>query len=91
MKFHSTPSFARYFKKLDQNKKEIVRDAIRNLLDLYNTGFNPKGLGLKQLRRDLWEIRASLQQRILFSIAGDTIHFVLVGNHDEVKKFLKNV
>lgn len=91
MKFRSTPSFIRCFKKLGQSKKEIVEEAIRRLLNLYNMDLNPKGLGLKQLRRDLWEIRASLQERILFSIEGDTIHFILVGNHDEVKKFLKNI
>lgn len=90
MKFYSTPSFMKCFKKLAPNRKMIINDAIGDLLNLYDTGLNPKGLGLKQLRKNLWEIRASLQERILFSLKGDTIHFILIGNHDEIKRYLRN-
>jgi mRNA-degrading endonuclease RelE of RelBE toxin-antitoxin system len=91
MKYYSTPSFIRRFKKLDSNRKKIVNDAIRKVLDLYNIGLNPKGLGLKQLRTNLWEIRSSLQERILFSFDNDTIRFTLIGDHDEIRRFLKNL
>jgi antitoxin component of MazEF toxin-antitoxin module len=91
MKFYSSPSFLRCFKKLDSLRKQKVREAIKDLIELYNTGLNPKGLGFKRLRKNLWEIRSSLKDRILFTISDEVITFVVVGNHDEIRRYLKSL
>lgn len=49
----------------------------------------PVGLGLKRLRGDFWEIRRGLQTRILLTWRGDLIAFVVAGNHDTIKRILK--
>ena len=49
----------------------------------------PEGLGLKRMREDIWEIRAGLRTRILFALFPGEIRFVLIGDHNGVKDFLK--
>jgi hypothetical protein len=48
----------------------------------------PAGLGLKKLHKSFWEIRADLETRILFQVEKDRVTFVIVGNHDEIRRFL---
>ena len=48
-----------------------------------------KGIGLKRLRGDFWEVRKGLKVRLLFRWNGDCVEFVLAGNHDDVHRFLK--
>ena len=91
MKFYSTPSFTRYFGKLDPQQKANVKEAINKLINAYTFEPLPAGLGLKKLRQNLWEIRVSLGGRILFSILGDKVSFILVGSHDDIRKYLKNL
>jgi len=65
-----------------------VIKAIDALIEFIKTGKKPKGLGLKKVRRDYWEIRLSVKNRIIFEFKGDVINFVFVGDHNEVRKFL---
>ncbi len=51
----------------------------------------PAGFGLTKLRTAVWEIRSGLDQRILFWRTKDEICFTFVGNHDEVRRFLKHL
>jgi hypothetical protein len=47
-------------------------------------------MGLKRLRDDYWEIRQGLRNRILFRWEEDVIDFVLAGDHDSIREFLKS-
>lgn len=91
MLFTFQSSFDRCFKKLTPQKQRIVLSAIEELQIFYDTNLLIPGLGLKNLRKQYWEIRATLQDRIIFSLKDNTINFVLVGNHEDVRKFLKNL
>jgi len=46
-------------------------------------------LGLKKARKNYWEIRLSVKNRIIFEFKGDAVNFAFVGDHNEVRKFLK--
>jgi hypothetical protein len=48
-------------------------------------------MGLKRLKDDFWEIRKGLKARILFRWQGDLVEFVLAGDHNDIKRYLKNV
>jgi len=91
MRYFLSPLFKRLFKKLDFQKKEKVNRAISELIAFFDSGIRSEGLGLKRMRGNIWEIRASLDDRLLFSFERDEIFFLIIGNHDEVKKFLKNL
>lgn len=48
------------------------------------------GLGLRKIGRDLWEIRAGLHLRIVFHLSNDLAEIRLIGNHDDVRRFLRS-
>lgn len=91
MKFEYKPSFDRTFKKLEQIQKKQVSEAIFSLIDFFDTGKKPNGLGLKNLRKDFWEIRCSKGIRVLFKFEDDKISFIIVGNHNDIKNYLKRI
>ena len=91
MLYQYKPSFEKVIKRLNNERKNKVKEAVRALVVFFETGKRPEGLGLKKLKREFWEIRVDLKYRILFRLKNDLIEFVICGNHDEVKRSLKNV
>ena len=91
MRYEFKPSFDRSLKQLGTRDKREIKDVAIRLIE----GFSGDrqlhhGLGLKRLRGHYWEVRWNLKIRILFRWEGDLIEFVLAGNHNDVKRFLKN-
>ncbi|MBI4430095.1 MAG: hypothetical protein HY587_00075 [Candidatus Omnitrophica bacterium] len=92
MRFEFKPSFDRSIKSLPQTEKADVKEAAFQLIDLLSKERQiHQGLGLKRLAGNFWGIRRGIKARIFFRWTGDLIEFVLAGNHDDVKRFLKNV
>lgn len=91
MEYNFKSSFNRCFKKLPPNKQKLVQETIKKLKIFYETRQISHGLGVKNLRGIYWEIRASLQERILFTLKDNIISFILVGNHDDMRRYLKNI
>ena len=92
MRFEFKHSFDRSIKSLPSSEKADVKEAALQLIDVLSTDRQLyQGLGLKRLKRDFWEARKGIKARILFRWTGDLIEFVLAGNHDDVKRFLKGV
>ena len=89
MKFEASSSFDRAFSKLPQDRQERVEAAISALVDFFEKQQKTPGLGLKHLRKSFWEIRAGLKDRVLFTFGGATVQFVMVGNHDEIRRALR--
>ena len=91
MRFEFKPSFERSIKSLSSSEKTDVKEAASQLIDVLSKDRQiHQGLGLKRLQGDFWEARKGIKVRILFRWTGDLIEFVLAGNHDDVKRFLKN-
>ena len=89
MLFEFRPSFDRRFKKLSPQRQQKSRAAIEQLLAYLDrrTPLRP-GLGLKNFHGHYWEIRLDLHDRIIFELT-DRVVFWLVGNHDEIRRFMK--
>lgn len=92
MRFEFKPSFDRSIKALNPSDKAGVKDSASDLIDVLSKS-QPiyQGLGLKRLRQNYWESRSGIKARILFRWTGDLIEFILAGNHDDIKRFLKNI
>jgi len=91
VKYEFKPSFDRSIKVLSAEEKTEIKEVclvFLNLLELHAR--LPSGVGLKHLDDDYWEIRKGLRSRILFRWRKDMIEFVLAGDHDSIKHFLKN-
>ncbi len=48
-----------------------------------------KGAGLRKLRAEYFEARIGLKERLVFENTPEALVFEFMGNHDEVKRFLK--
>lgn len=90
MRFEPLPSYERSLKKLDPAIKDKVKEAVNKYVDFFEGGHKPKGLGLKRLSKHIWEIRVDLKMRVMFRLEGDLVQWGLVGNHDDIKRFLKH-
>jgi len=91
MRYEFKPSFDRSTRALPAEDKEEIKAACLAFLDLLDGRARlPIGVGLKHLRDDYWEIRKGLRYRILFRWRKDTIEFILAGDHDSIKDFLKS-
>ena len=90
MRYEAKPAFERSLRRLPTDRKERTKRAIRQLVAFFETRQQPQGLGMKRLRGDVWEMRAGLGDRVIFRLQGDLVEFVLVGNHDEIRRFLKD-
>lgn len=81
--------FDRSMAGLPAKESAQARQALERLLDYFNGGPKPTGLGLRKLRGSFWEIRLSLSKRIVFQLERDVAVFVVVGDHDDIRRFLR--
>ena len=49
-----------------------------------------KGAGVRKLRDEYFEARLDRKRRLVFENTSEALVFEFLGNHDEVKKFLKS-
>jgi mRNA-degrading endonuclease RelE of RelBE toxin-antitoxin system len=92
MKYEFKPSFEQSLKALPERDKQAVKNAALRIIDILSKQSEIRhGIGLKRLRNDLWEARYGLQTRIILRLTGDLVEFILAGNHDQVRRFLRNV
>ncbi len=92
MRFEFKPSFDRSVKNFSrEEKEEIKKVAIRAVDILSHNRIIHKGIGLKRLKSNFWEIRKGLRARILFRWKGDLVEFVLAGDHEDIKRYLRNI
>ncbi len=91
MQYVFKSSFDRALKKLPDTDKIKVSDALDSLFDFFDRKTNlPVGLGLKPIGKNYWEIRADLRMRILFELDRNLVTFYFVGNHDQIRQFIRN-
>ena len=91
MRYFTASAFDKSLQALSEDRKKKIKKAIRLTVAFFETGDLPHGLGLKPLGHEIWEIRAGLSERVLFRKNKDVIEFILVGSHDEIKRFLKQI
>lgn len=91
MRYEFKPSFEDSIKNFNEEEKEEVKTvAIRAVEILAQNKHAHKGIGMKRLKGDCWEIRHGIKTRIIFRWSADLVEFILAGSHDEVKRYLKN-
>lgn len=82
-------SFDESLDALDPRERKKAQSSVERLLDYFDGGPKPLGLGLRKLQGGFWEVRAGLDRRILFMLEGDLATFVLAGSHDEIHHRLR--
>jgi mRNA-degrading endonuclease RelE of RelBE toxin-antitoxin system len=90
MRFEFKPSFDRSVKSLSPPVKQEIKEICLYLIDVLSGEKDlSRGLGLKNVQKNYWEIRKGLKLRILFRWRADHIDFILAGTHDDIRQFLK--
>jgi len=84
------PSFARSAKKLSSTDKDQLVEALEQFNNFIFIGELPFGLGFKKIGQGKYELRVGLRLRIVVKAESDTYYLVFIGNHDEVKKYLRH-
>ena len=91
MRYSRTAAFKRTYRDLDPPRQQRADETLLKLADAFETGEIPPGLGLKPLQHGVWEARSGIHDRILFRREpDDVVELLLIGTHDEIKRFLKH-
>ena len=88
--------FKKLFLELSYQEKELVILADEEIRDYYVTGKASYGLRIKRLYSDkvegeVFEARVSSSLRILWTKQKNEIIFALLGTHNDLQRFLKNL
>ena len=85
----STERFERAYHQLNDPDQEIVNGALLRLSRYLETRQASVGLGIKKLGPGVFEVRAGLFLRIVYIEEGFQVFLAFLGDHDEVRRFLK--
>ena len=83
------PSFERSAKKLSSHEKKSLAKSLEKLNRFVSTGEVPVGLGFKKINHDKYEFRVDIRLRVVVKVESDIFYLVLVGSHDEIKRYLR--
>ncbi|HOW43495.1 MAG TPA: hypothetical protein PLF03_07495 [Candidatus Omnitrophota bacterium] len=83
------PSFERSLKKLSLLERKQIAESLEDFNKMLFSGDRPSGLGFKKINHDKYELRASIRLRVVMKLEGDVYYLVLVGNHDDVRRYLR--
>lgn len=81
--------FQKQLKKLPPQTREKCVQTLKDFLIALQTKQLPQGFGFKKINCDKYEIRVDIQIRIVMKADGDILVCHLVGNHEDVKRFLR--
>lgn len=84
------PRFHTGLKKLSDAEVERVEAALQKIPDCFGQPHTHSGISIRRLRKNVFECRAGLKLRLLFRANAGALEFFLVGNHDEIKAWLRH-
>jgi mRNA-degrading endonuclease YafQ of YafQ-DinJ toxin-antitoxin module len=86
-----TESFRVRVRSYSKEQRNKIGTALKQLERGFGDPHSHHGLGIRKLRGDYFEIRCGLDIRLVFKNQTNSLLFVLAGNHDEVRKFLRGL
>jgi hypothetical protein len=89
VKIETTGAFERVLRAVSESDFDVVASALRKLPDAF--GHPHSRSGVRKLRGQIYEMRAGLDRQIVFRKEPDRLFLLLLGNHDQIRRFLKKV
>ena len=86
-----SPRFKAQSRALPAERQKLVGHAVAALSDAFGKPHLHSGLGIRRLKRDYFEFRADRDMRMVFKLEGSTASLIFLGNHDDVRRFIKNL
>ena len=81
--------FQKQLKKLPRIDQQKIVETLKDFLESLKTGKIAAGYGFKKINGDKFEIRADIKPRIVMKLDGDTFVCHMVGNHEDVRRYLR--
>ena len=92
MRIALTERFQRDLRGLDTHGRAALLDTILALPAAIGDVHRYAGLGLRKLHRTgIWEVRVGLGLRQVFTLDANTCTLARVGNHDEIRRYLRTL
>jgi hypothetical protein len=82
------PRYERAFQSLSPRQQSAVNSAVGRLESVFGHPHQHSSLGIRAFGR-YFELRAGLDLRILFLPEGGDLFLCFVGNHDQVRSFIR--
>ena len=76
---------------LRAERRQLVAHAVDALSESFGKPHLHSGLGIRRLRGHVFEFRADRDTSIVFVLEGSTASLLLVGSHDDVRRFVRNL
>jgi len=91
MKINIKPSFDRIYKKLPNSEKTQIDEKIRELFNYYDKNMVFANLRVRKMsgKDDYSEIDTASNRRILIKKQKGLIELIAYGNHDEIRRLLR--
>ena len=91
----SKARFEKAFRRLAADDQQRVIETVAQVDHFFSTREAPEGLGLKKLFSQeslgaVCEARVTLALRVVFAVQHDAITLLMVGDHDEVRQFIRS-
>ena len=82
------PSFERSVKRLTTLEKKALGKSLETFNSFLVSGHLPHGFRLKKIGPDHYEFRIDIRLRVILKSEPGVYYLVLVGNHNEVRRYL---
>jgi len=91
-RIHLTQRFQKEVIELGGERRPAVFEAVLALDKALGYPHLHAGLGLRKLHPvGIWEVRLGLGLRMVFTVDEEAITLVMVGTHDEVRRYLRTL
>ena len=90
MRLRHTKAFLRSLRGRPDSELQAAASSMARAAEEFGNPHLHSGAGIRRLGKNLFECRAGLELRLLFTRDPGAIVFVFAGNHDEVLDFLRN-
>ena len=90
MRIDLHPRLRKRVGKLSEDERGQIAESLRALADGFGRPHLHAGIGIRRLRKDLFECRAGLRWRVVFFAEKGLLTAYDVMTHDEVKAWLRS-
>ena len=84
-------SFIKQFDTYSETEQETINLTIKEIKDYLETNRASYGLRIRRLSQRIYEGRIDIHLRIAYFRDKDIVKFFCLGNHDDIRRCLKNL
>lgn len=91
MTYITLRSFLKSYDRYSKNEQELIIETIKEIKNYLETNQSSYGLRIKRLSSMIYEARINIHLRIMYFREKDVVKFFCLGNHDDIRRCLKNL